>query len=698
MVRVDGGNERSEQITENPPIESLSDVSYTSGVYTANSSSSLYCTPGAAFFFRPSAPNDVNGPRLSVNGETARQLHDASGKLKAGYLQPTEAYLIYRERALYRVIGGGGSMTIVRANNVRGIDGITYTANLPVGVPKVSHELLVQFSPSVGNRDKPTIAFKEYNNSEALSIRDSNSVRLSAGELNSASQYLGVISGKRFILINYVSTAEKKTKDEAFAAAVSLDRKLSSALMARQLGQVMSPLTNGGREREPVLVTSNHHRGWTASVGDEKRLPLIASKDLYIDYQHLRMGHTHRLIAKASTSLSFIDRTYTALAGTVVDVVRIDKKGNHLDFVVSGHPTPPHLDEKRSYLLPPREVCFITGGQSLAERCVSSGGLHGLQLALRDLGSATQSIYALNGAMGSTGLVDFTGEADDYWWDHVKQGPGPMALRWNEILQGRPPSQPEPRFVYWVFGQKDSGAIGQVDPAYTTEFYLAQYRALFTWMREQLGRQDFPIVISPYAKKDNNVTPSDRMISAIRWVELDLINNDKHIHLGPALYDLPFSFADAHPSMTATIYQGYRLGIVIDRLLNSSTESNGPKIIGFVRETDTEVSITIEQGMPGKVFDSPSELGHVGVFAQGEDPLVTDPAIVIKQTKKKDRSRVVYTLTLDRSIGDDPELMWPWGAMTSVREAKFPVDTLNVPVSAGWNNHPPLEPIRTRQI
>src|SRR5690606_2712630 len=139
------------------------------------------------------------------------------------------------------------------------------------------------------------------------------------------------------------------------------------------------------------------------------------------------------------------------------------------------------------------DISIITAGQSHAVLLLSGSGMHGLQRGLRDQAGWMPSIWPIQGATGSTGLVPYSGptdtdddgEPDAYWWDPVEDEPGPKALAWKAALDAKPAGQPAPSAIVWVMGQNDAAKMGQ-DDTLSTAAYQSTHEALFEWMRDQI--------------------------------------------------------------------------------------------------------------------------------------------------------------------------------------------------------------------
>jgi hypothetical protein len=231
------------------------------------------------------------------------------------------------------------------------------------------------------------------------------------------------------------------------------------------------------------------------------------------------------------------------------------------------------------------------------------------------------------------------------------------------------------------------------DESLTCANYLASYQALTAWMRSEVGNPNWPILLSPVGRWELNVSPADAQISAVRWVELELINTDPNIHMGPWYYDLPFGHYDVHLGLAAQKYQGYRLAACWHNALNGGAAPTGPYVAGLTENSPTSWTIRIRPSDSTNPFYVPETLDFIGMFGVGEDPLSATPAGVIDQQWEKSGNDWLLTITLDRPVSGG-QLMWPYGSQMHARQGRYPVDKRMTPTNKGWGNHWPLKPFK----
>lgn len=341
--------------------------------------------------------------------------------------------------------------------------------------------------------------------------------------------------------------------------------------------------------------------------------------------------------------------------------------------------------------IPTASIGFITAGQSLAQRFAQGAGIHGLQLGLEHIAGITPSIRMINGATGSTGLVPDAGTT--YWWDPATGQPGPAATNWKDALDARPSGQ-QINFIYWVFGQNDAAAIGTTTATSLTN-YLASYRALFAWMRTQVGNASLPIIISPLGAWDNNVSPTDARIAAVRWAEMRLVATDAFTYLGPQYWDLHRPFYDVHLSRAGQMLQGYRLASSVDNILNGASRAMGPRVTKIAEVNGgASFRVFISKHSVNDPATKPDFSDGFAVLPAGADPLSASPVPITSQVWVIDGGQWALQLNLEPAAPGGT-VIFPWGSLMEMRRGRYPRTTLNEPVNLGWGNHWPLQPIQS---
>lgn len=660
-------------------ITVLSNVWGSSTAYTATGPAGVDRV-GQFVWFTPHTANTTGGPTLSINGGIARGIAARVGSLGAGRFGPGQPVLLYRESlTIWRTVLDLNAPTVTLSSP--GGSGSVYTASLGGKVAPPNASLLYFVAPFTN----PGPCKLALDGGAEFNILYEDGSGLAAGALRSGGRYLLWNVGAGYTVIGLRRDETKQLVD----TVVSDVRRLESLRH--------NVITEGSRERDPIFVNGLPFGYWCASVGDEQRTIVVAGGSM-IDLRFVRAGAAHPLtiygeagggklfdgVKIKTLSVGGMVRVFSPVAGTVI-----------FDVVAGTLTEEADADDG----LPAADFSFITGGQSLAVRALTEGGLHGLQLGLRHFGGWTPSIYAVQGGTGATGLLPQTGAT--FWWDDVNQLPGPAALTWKAALDAMPAAQPAPAFIYWCFGQQDAGWIGTTGiggafPVLTLSHYKAQYQNLFEWMRDQIDPiVRTPIIFSPLGGFDFGlITASqERGPAAVRWVEIDLIAEDANIHYGAPYFDIPRPFNDVHLDTNGTVMQGYRLAAAVHNLLNSGTARQGPvlhKVTSLLSGLEYRVEIDIDGGPP---FFEQIGPGDFAVYASGETPLSADPLPILGTRWVTQSGRRSIILTLD-AASPGATVMFPHGTCRAALRGEYVRDLSISPAGLGWGNYWPLKPFK----
>lgn len=670
------------------PIIPLTSVGGTTTAYTASSAVAGDPADGSWFVFTPNATNTGSNPTLAINGGTARTLVLAGGTVVAGQLVSGVRYMLHRVGSGYVVHPANIGVTVGTCEAVSS-NGVAYTATV-TAVPIMSQRTILKFTPDKTNTGSPTLAI---NGGSAISILTEDAKAIPAGKLKSGSYYLlWNLTGVAYIAFG-VDDIIRETEG-AIDASETHRREA-----ARE-----KTLTTGGSDSLPIYVLPSADLDrWIVSEGDAGRIVHVAGTDVVVDLQFVRPGSgTPIYVYVADSSSAKLQqgpgrKTLTAGANTLVQIIR-PQDDHYICTALSGSLTE-GADVNDAAAA--RDRSFITAGQSHAAGFIQGGGLHGLQLGLRDIGF-TPSLWPIQGATGGSGLTAES-NAVEYWWDPATLTPGPSALTWKAALNGRPAAQPAPTAIYWCFGQTDAAQMGAL-----TEFSIANYaqnlRDLFAWMRDEIeddgGAANCPIIITPVGSQDA-IVPTAAQYSAVRWVELALIAEDAYIFQGPSTYDLPRRYYDSHPTLEGQKLQGYRLATTLNTIWNSGTVKPGP-VVTQVQELDSgaRYRIHIDISRTANPFTKYENVYGFAILAAGATPLTGSPLPI----KRKAWALVGGTtwcldLYLDvASVG--ATVMYPWGSFYESATGRFVRDIVYTEQGnfqplrefVGSNGTPPVAP------
>lgn len=554
--------------------------------------------------------------------------------------------------------------------------GAAYTANS--NWPLITGVSLIYFVPPVDNADFPTLTITAPPGAggavepKTVLIVGEDGLAPMPGQLRAGGRYYAQYNDLAIRVIGLRRPAqsdEKRVTDEA--QAVSLMRTMAA-----------SALEAGGTEDVGIKVNGgSNHSHWVASRGDRDEIILVDGGTRWIDLTHLRPGCADPIVIRAITAARMRTPTqnYAVPAGALVRVYRsttADYVFDHFGGAVTS----------TTDVMPACTLSFITGGQSLASNFLTAG-LHGFQRGLLDYTGTARSVFAIDGATGSTGLLPESAGGPGHWWNDSDSTPGPAALAWKAALDAKPAGQPVPSFIYWALGQNDVGFMGD---SISIARYVDAYGALFAWMRAQLGAV-VPIIWSPLGSWDVDGAPSDEKASAIRWAEHTVRANVAGVHVGPHTFDLPRSFYDVHPTEQGQIIQGYRLAAHVAQLLYSATPNNGPSVSALTAvDGGLSYQIDFTPGDPGDPLWRTAWVDGLAFYKSGQAPL-SGSAVVQTRHLWESNTRLRVWLA---EAAPGATLLWPAGTLKEAIAGRYVRNTGNSPLRVGIGNHVPLKPVR----
>lgn len=501
--------------------------------------------------------------------------------------------------------------------------------------------------------------------------------------------YTAWYNGSNF-LVQGLRQDEAAERDE-----VAMGQALSSSMSS-------SPLHEGGNEDATIGITGTYATYHVASAGDYGKIIDLGGAGpptRYVDARYIKAGRSTPItisVRIGGTIGKLITPTaiYTLSSGAFINYWR-DASDHDVFQAIEGTAT---QESDAADSIPAADISFATGGQSLAERFLDGGGMYGFQRGMRYFFQSNPaalpypSVYPIQGAVGASGLVPVSAGTGGYWWE-PGVGPGPLALAWRDAVSAAVAAgQPQPSFIYWVFGNNDAGFMG-TDPTLTVNLYRYYYEQLFQWMRDRADvPDDCPIILTPLGPKENAIAGNGNMVSAVRWVEDWLIDNVANCYRGPEIYDLPRPFFDVHLATDGQILQGFRLAGVVDNVLNGATNTNGPFVAG-IEELDggRRYRLKVSDGATADLFTRPKRISNMAVLAAGEDPITQPtPETIVSTYWETSGGDWFYNIVLSQPA-PGASVMYPWGYHWEVNSRRFPVFHRNDPFNLGWVNHPPLQ-------
>lgn len=670
-----------------PDYVMLTAAGGTGAAYTATAPAAADTNRGVFIFTPPTDQTAIN-PTLVVNGGPARQIRGIGegasntpiGRLKAG----VPVVLIPRSTNQWQIVSDWDGINSANVAVLTSLGGAAGAWTATCSAPLVGTGSILKFSPPMDHAGGPlTISL---NGGTAIRIYTEISEDPIAGQLRFGGRYMAEYSagGIRLIGVRLPPVREaQRVTQEAQSAALALS-------------QAVSALDGASNEKPPIYVQGGAgFSHWVASVKDaEDHLIIAAGTPRYIDCRMFREGRKKPLeiYVSGGTTKIIADKIYTAPAGCLV-AIRRPLADSWVINSVGGDVT-----EEADALdaAPACDITFMTAGQSHSVLLIAGSGMHGLQRGLRDHASWMPSIFPVQGASGSTGLVPVSGVAGGaYWWNPATNTPGPSALAWKAALDAIPANQPKPAAISWIFSQNDAGKMG-TDPTLSLAAYKATHKALFAWMRAQTG-ENTPIIWFPLQAYDLDASPTNAQVSAIRWTMFEIAAEDPYTHVGPIYHDLWHPYMDQHPSTAAQAMMGYRLGATLARILNGATVVEGPRVTAITEEAGGASFLITMAGAAGNPIQFPYtppdtlELDGFEVYAAGAKPM-TDSPVTIRRITWVSSTQMRITLS-EPSPG--AQIMWPAGCIKEHRAGRVIRLTNNVPVNAGWGNHPPLMPFKS---
>lgn len=664
----------------------LTSVAGTGTAYTATGDS-WADTDNQVVLFIPHTTSTSTNPTLSINGGTARAIAGVSSSVNAssaGQIVANRPYLLRRDGVRWRIINqdtGFGLGAAVVPITVSGTDGDTYTGTSGAA-PLVNAQSIISIRPPVANSvTDPTLAI---NGGSALRLYTEDTQSLEVGQIKANGYYLGIYNTGGIRLLG--------VQTRRFQEAERVTHRASADAIA--MTTFTHPLEGSNNELDPIYIQGgSSYDYWVASAEDAyNHLLVLGGSPRYLDLRSLRAGLNVplRVYVASGTGKLITDGTiYTAAEGSLIEVWR-PATGSYVFNAISGAVT----EESDSEDAPPAcDITLITAGQSHSVLMFDGSGLHGIQRGLRDFGSYLPSIFPMQGATGSTGVVPYTGPSNTYWWDPATSQPGPMATAWKAVLDAKPAGQPDPAAIILINGQNDAADMGD-DATTASAAWKTAMEELIEWMRDQIDLVTrTPVIWFPLQGYDNNVSPTDAQVSAIRAVQLEMAAADPNLYIGPIYHDLYHPFQDQHPPRGSQMIMGYRLGAVLDEILNASTNAKGPYVSGITEESSGVsylIDITADSGNPvywPHVF-SELELDGFAVYGGSDDPLTDTPITITKYERVSSTSLRLYLGTATSGA----KILWPAGALKEHRAMRHLRNTNTTPVNTGWGNFPPLQP------
>lgn len=669
--------------TFSPGITVLAGVAGTSAAYTATGDIGVD-SDQRWVLFTPHVTNTVGTPTLSINGGTARAIGRKNGALGNNRFVADVPVIMYRDGSVWRTTNSIDA-NLVNLGTLTTTNGLAYTGS--AGNSSLRNgESVVRFGVDWANGGDCNISI---DGGLATQLLDDDGQALSAGMLRPGGSYTAWYNGSNFLV--HGLRADNLAETDELAQAQALRASMSR-----------TPLYEGGNEDSTIGVTGTYATHHVASAGDYDAiidLGGVGPPTRYVDARFIKAGRSQPIsisVRSGGTIGKLITPTaiYTLSSGAFVNYVR-DANDADIIQVIEGTVT---QEADALDPIPASDISFATGGQSLAQRFLDGGGMHGLQRGMRYYNQDAPgvlpypSIYPIQGAVGASGLVPASAGSGGYWWE-PGVGPGPLAIAWRDAVAAAVAAgQPQISFIYWVFGNNDAGFMG-TDPALDVVSYKFYYQALFQWMRDRADvPDDVPIIISPLGAQDNAFANNGNMPSAVRWVEDWLIDNVANCYRGPELYDLPRPYFDVHLETQGQIIQGFRLAGILENVLYGAANANGPFVAG-IEELDggRRYRLRISDGTTADRFTRPNLISNVAVLAAGEDPLTqTAPEEIVDTYWEVVSGDWFYNVVLSQPAPGGT-VMYPWGYHWEVNSRRFPVMQKNAPVNLGWSNHPPLQ-------
>lgn len=628
---------------------------------------------GALVLFTPHVTNTVSNPTLAVNGGGARAIRGVGmgtnptpiGRLAAGV-----PVLVRREGSFWRIVSDWDGLNAPNFGILSGVAGTpaAYTASL--NAPIIDQGTYLVWSPHLDNAENPTLSV---NGAAPKVVVCEDGISPMAGQLRRNGHYLLKVQPGGYYIIGMSRPAQPEE--------LRVTREAQAAALMRTMAA--SPLEAGGAEDIGIrVIGGSNHSYWVASRGDREEIILVDGGTRWIDLSHLRPGCAEPITIRCISAARLYTRAqnYAVTPGTLVRVYR-STTADYVFEAIGGTVT------ASADALPPASLCFITAGQSLASNFLTAG-LHGFQRGLLEYSGQARSVFAIDGATGSTGLLPESAGNPGHWWNDGPGTPGPAALAWKAALDAKPANQPAPAFIYWCLGQNDVGFMGN---GITLARYVSAYQALFAWMRAQLGSA-VPIIWSPLGSWDVDGAPSDAQASAVRWAEHSVRAAVAGVHVGPHTFDLPRAFYDVHPTEAGQVIQGYRLAAHVAALLYGATPNNGPAVSALA-EVDGGQSYRIDftPGDPGDPLWRPAWADGLAFYRAGQDPLSGDAIVQTRHVWENNTRLRVYLA----EAAPGATLLWPAGTMMEALAGRYVRNTGNSPLRVGIGNHVPLKPVRT---
>ncbi|WP_319496331.1 hypothetical protein [uncultured Cohaesibacter sp.] len=572
-------------------------------------------------------------------------------------------------------------------------DGAAYTATAGMGGIADDADHFVIFTPNVTNTvTTPTLSV---DGGPAFGIGESGLDGLGVGRLIASYPVVLYRSAGvwRLLTDKYIKqlilSEVANRQEDVLVAEDSAEHQARWA--AIQQAQYENPLSEGGRQDDAIFLLNgvDYAEMWIASNGDGKQI-ITVSNDQYVDVRHMKVGVATPVVVMTypgSTATIITDAgNHLIGANALVQIFR-DAIGAYHFNAISGAVT-----LNGGAASPACDYTIITGGQSLAARFTEGAGVYGFQRGWRDYnGDDTKKFWFVNGSTGGSGLVPAS-NATNYWWDPVADEPGPCALAWKAALDAIPAGQPAPALVLWIMDQTDAGTMG-TDATLSMPAYKATYVKVFAWLQDQISTEvDTPIIVCPVGAWDQ---PWDDGVQAVRWTEMELIEEIASVHQGPAYFDLPRPWDDVHHHMSGQKLLGYRAAAYVDNLLNAAGHGTGPYVTGIAEEQSGKVYVlTIQQQSEGD-FTRPLDVEGFGVYQAGANPLLNDWVNIVS-TEWTEVGGGVWQLRLDLGIAfPGATVVFPHGACTWARRGRWPMNLRNDPLQKGYGNVWPLKPFKS---
>ncbi|WP_275789676.1 hypothetical protein [Pararhizobium gei] len=213
----------------------------------------------------------------------------------------------------------------------------------------------------------------------------------------------------------------------------------------------------------------------------------------------------------------------------------------------------------------PRTKTILTVGQSLMTQAFNYGwGAGWFQQRYAEL-VANAKVNFICAARGGSGICERDGPPVGNWWVDMSNpeapADGPLLIEAEAIIANRAGdlSQPQISAIIWDQGQTTAGVIDtpqNPNPSMTQQMYKDATTYALARLRSMAGGS-VPVIFQRLGRS-TLATPTPSRWQAIRRLQLEIIEDEIGVHLGPETWDLPYKDS-LHPDYYGQLEMGRRL-------------------------------------------------------------------------------------------------------------------------------------------